>query len=438
MSYADARDYFFDGAMTLARHLLDPTVIPAQVAALITDLNSYGSAPGQVLRERIRQNATSFRGHYGSRKALARTVLLDALAWIGEELDSEHVSGGSVINESGVFFDFRKRLVADTHYINARANSYEANPAPGNGMILRRLTVDHLNKAIEGGRHGSDDYAEVVLSQLVGGGVGRARVLLKGSDGPEDELDYQSKGTARDADVFLDFYGDTFPGAVVNSTFKVTGNPSAGATVDSTNLPTWEQSNVAGSPTVTFETATPWRNQTGFLRIGGLNTTKRYRQRLVLPNGSGPYRPVDFLAVLRRDANWTGTVTITIGNLTKSFTQADMTTDVLFYGLPTLDDDLYPVNFDTGAVYAQIDVNTTHATGKIDLFYLDVQQMTARQGLWHSAWNWTTDPTIGFVHTFDDTCTYGGETQDTICVAFDEEPYAYLPTSGAVLITSVG
>lgn len=437
MSYADAQDYFFTEAMTFARGLLNPSTIPSAISTALAGLEAYATAPGQQLNERIRGVLASYRAHHTSRKALAQAVLLDALAWVCEELGSAYVAGGVVTNPSGAFFDFRKRMVADNEYINPRNAVPAADPAAGNGLLLRRLTVDHTGQAIEGGKHGETVTAEVVLNPLLGAGVGTAQVVLKGEDGPEDELDYQNKGTSRAHDVTLTLVGDSNVGAVPNSVFNVSGAPTAGTTVDSTNLADWTRTDVAGTATVTYQTSSPWRNRSGYLQIGGLNTTIRYSQLLVLPQGATPYTPSSPLLVVRPDANWTGSVKLKQGDTEQTWAHGALTAGQFNYLQLDLDSDLYPVNYDDGAPVIHVEINTTHATGKIDLFFLDVQLMTPRQGWWHEAWNHTADPIAGATKTWADSCTYAGETHDTIQAAFDEAPWAYLPSSGVTLITSV-
>lgn len=437
MTYADAQDYFFTEAMTFARALLTPDTIPNAIDAAINGFDAYATAPGQVLTNRLKGVLTSYRGHYPSRKALAKAVLLDALAWIGEELGSKYVVGGAVVNESGIFFDFRKRMVADTEYINARRVAPAADPAAGNGLLLRRLTVDHNGQAIEGGRHAETVTATVELNPLLGAGQGTAQVVLSGEDGPEDDLDYRNKGTGTSSNVTLSLVGDTNRGVVPNSTFTVSGAPTAGTTVDSTNLSDWTGTDVAGTPTVTYQTSSPWRNQSGYLRLSGLNTTKRYSQLLVLPSGATPYTPSSPLLVVRPDANWTGSVKLKQGDTEQTWLHGALTAGQFNYLQLDADSDLYPFNFDDGAPVIQVEINTTHATGTIDLFFLDVQLMTPREGFWYEAWNHTADPIAGATKTWADSCNYAGETHDTIAVAFDEQPFAYLPSSGVTLITSV-
>lgn len=431
MAIQDALDFYFTEALGYSRFLLDPDPIPNEIDALSSGLAGYLTQPPQPLKDSILSLATSYRSDYLTRKSLARSLLNLAMAWIMEELDSKYASGGNVTDEQGAFFDFRKRLVADGDFVNPRDVTPDATPpAAGNGLIARRLHLDHTGQVIEGGIHSDTVTGEIVASPLMGAGTGRANLELTGSDGQEDELDYRNKGTALNATVTVPLAGDSNP-IVPNAAFNLTGVPADGDDVTSANLQSWIGSDVAGSPTAKFRTASPWRNKTGSIEIGGNGTTKRYEQTLILPSGSNAYIPIDSLIVLRRDADWTGTVTITIGNVTKSFTQADMTTNVFFYGHPDLNEDLYPVNFDTGSVKIRVDVATTHATGKIQLHYFDAQNMTARQGWWYSAWNHTADPVIGYAVTWTDTCDYTGSNQDTICVAYDQAPFAYLPTTGA-------
>lgn len=437
MSYADAQDYYFGEAMTVARYLLNPATIPGQISAHLSGFRALGTSPGQALANRIENAVVAMRGQYDSNKALARAILNDAMAWVCQEIGSEFVKGGAITSEAGAFHDFRAQMVSDLDYINARDVTADSDPTKGSGLNLRRLTLGYDAKIIEGGKHAETVTAEVVKSALAGAGSGRARVLLKGEEGPEDSLDYQNRGTDRSSDVYLELYGDSFPGLVPNSTFVVSGAPANGATVSADNLGSWTQEDASGTPTTVWDSSTtPWRDQTGGVKVSGNSTTKRYYQYLQLASDADAFRPIDIMAVIHPSATFQGTVTISCGNISKAFAHGVLSLNAINYLHPDLDENLYPINADDGDVKIQIDIAIT--AGDVVLYYLDVQQMEVRQGWWYAAWSHTADPTIGDVSKdWTDTCDYTGETQDTICVAYDEQPYAYMPTTGTNLITSV-
>jgi hypothetical protein len=432
MTYADAQALFFTELVGFARVLLNPDATEQAIDEVLTGLAAYGSSPGQVLANLIEGTAVAHRGEYPARKALARAVLALGMANMLTAIGSRYVDGGQLTDPVGGFFDLREQMDADGDYITDRGNSPAADPAPGSGILVERLTVDHLGQEIGGGIHSETVTGEVILNTLVGAGQGRAQMLLTGEAGPEDELDYRHKGTAQNANVTLDFVGDTNPGDVPNSVFAVSGNPSHGATVSSTNLASWTQSDLTGTPITTFTTTSPWRNRPGGINISGNGTAKRYQQTLILGNGANPYRPISLLATIRPSGTFTGAVAITVGSVTRTFVHGDLTLSAFNYLRLLLNENRYPVNFDNGASVIRIDITIT--TGSVDLFYFDAQNMTARQGYWYAAWNHTADPVAQATVTWADTCSYDGVTADVLAVAWDQAPFAYLPTSGSNLI----
>lgn len=432
MTYADAQDMFFTQLLGFARYLLNPDAPEQAVDEVLTGLAAYGSAPGQVLANVLENVAIGHRGEYPARKALAQAVLSLGMANLLTAIGSRYVQGGQLADPIGGFFDLREQMDADGDYITGRGVTAASDPSPGSGILVERLTVDHLGHTVDGGIHSETVRGEIILNTLTGAGQGAAQLLLTGETGEEDPLDYRDKGTAENHNVTLEFVGDTNPGDVPNSVFAVSGNPSHGDTVSSTNLASWTQSDQTGTPVTTFTTTTPWRNRPGGINISGNGTVKRYQQALILGNGSGLYRPISTLCVARPSAGFTGSIAITIGSVTRTFNHGDMTLAAVNYLRLLLNENRYPVNFDTGASVIRVDITVT--TGSVDLFYYDVQNMTARQGWWYAAWNHTADPVAGATVTWTDACTYDGVIADTIAVAFDQAPWAYLPNAGSGLI----
>lgn len=433
MNYADAQDLFFTELVGFARFLLNPDAPELAVDEVLTGLAAYGTEPGQVMANLMANTVIAHRGEYPGRKALARAVLSLGIANMLQAIGSRYVEGGQLADPVGGFLDLREQMDADGDFITDRGISPASDPSPGSGILVERLTVDHFGQAIGGGIHSETVRGEIILNTLVGAGQGRAQLLLTGESAQEDELDYRDRGTAQNANVTLDFVGDTNPGDVPNSVFAVSGNPAHGATVSSTNLASWTQSDQTGTPVTTFTTTSPWRNLPGGINISGNGTVKRYQQSLILGNGAGALRPVSTLLVARPSAGFTGSIAITVGSLTRTFNHGDMTLAAVNYLRFLLNENRYPVNFDNGASVIRVDVTVT--TGSVDLFYYDVQNMTARQGYWYAAWNHTADPVAQATVTWADVCTYDGITADTIAVAFDQAPFAYLPTSGSNPIT---
>lgn len=363
-------------------------------------------------------------------------VILDqGLAAYMQAISSSAVDGAVIRDRSLAMFDFRASLIANEEYVASKGDSFATDPTPADGLILRRLTVDHLGQPLQGGRRETVTF-EVLQTAITGAGARQVSGTLYGNDGPDDALD-RAGGTARSVNVALPVYNEIKRGGISNSVFTLSGAPSNGTAIpnDQTVLgPPWTQTDT-GSPTVVVRTTNLWRSKTNGIAISGNSTAREFSQALVVPaaedGAPNAYTPVDILTVVYWDNTWTGNVIVTWGSKSQTFAHSTFSGAGFKYLVPTLDKNLYPVNFTTTDPKFKVKVETTSASGELVLHYADLQRMTARQGHYYSAWSHTNDPAEGTKKTWADTCTFGGAFGRAVWLAYEGAAYAYLPTSSA-------
>lgn len=449
MSRAEARDFLFKYAIPYCadeiRNARAASVdalgvkiggnFPNTVEGIALVDANYTTMP-KALKDAANAALTTRRGQQAGVMAPLRGLLNAALAWYGQEIGSSYADGGNVSSESGIFFDVRADQDTNNEYVAGRGITRGSNPAAGSGVVLRRLTVDHQGQKIESGAIETVTF-EVVQTSITGAGVRQVNGTLYGEDGPDDALDRQDKGTARAANVTMTLFNEVNRGAIQNATFAVSGSPANGTAVTSSNLQSWTLSDVAGTPTVVVRTTNPWRSKVNGVAVSGNSTTKRFEQALVIPSNDdgtpNAYTPVDHLTVVYWDATWTGNITMIWGSKSEVFAHTLFSGAGFKYLLPTLDEDLYPVNFSTTDPKYALEIATTSASGEIVLHYSDVQRMRPRQGCWFSAWSHDSDPAEGAKFTWTDTNDHTGKLQDTIAEVYEFAPYAYFNTSGSSL-----
>lgn len=423
----DARTFYFAAVATFARMLAHPDTVPTAIDAVNARMAALTAQPKQGLKEAIRQALVLERSDYPARVARAQALMQLGRAWYLEELGSRYVDGGNITNDAGAFIDINEDMVAGGYYVQSEC-VFAADPTPADGILLERISVDENDQAIEGGNHNETVTAKVTLAPLTGAGVGRGVVELFGQDGPEDDLDHRTGGTAERATVQMDIRGDQANGLILNSPF----NPSAGtadaAAITADNLPTWGPL-MSGASTVVYDTAVAWRDKEGSLLLSGNGTSKTFTQPFVLPGNFSPLTPLSVLGVFTPLTGFQGSVAITVGNMTKTVVHGTMVMDDFNYMTMDKDEDRYPVNFDDGDVQAEIEITIT--AGSIHLHFFDAQEMTARQGHYYAAWFHDDNPVLHLEKTWADRCDYDSPIQSTVRQGAQFAPYAYHPTAGS-------
>lgn len=431
----DARDFMIVAAQ-FCRDELDNAQdanFPCTVQGITDTLAAIPSATSQEIRNRIGNSLAARRAAQSEVLSGGCRELMDAaLDHWGRVINSPNAGG----DREALFGDISDDIVTATEKIASRGISAASDPAPADGLLLRRLTVDHRGQNIEGGIHCETVTAEVKQTGLTGQGPRQALVLIYGEEAADDSLDYQTGGTAHLADIELELYNEVkISGAVQNSNFTVSGAPSNGDAVTSSNLASWKLSNVENTPTVVYRNTDNWRSTTGGVAVSTNVTTKRFEQSLILPppvnGGESAYVPIDILCVVYWDGTWAGKVREYWGSRSEEFSSGAFSGAGFKYLLPTQDKYLYPVNFTTTSPVIGIEVETDSASGELVVRHLDLQRRVRRQGYWYCAWSHTNDPAEGVTKTWADTVTFTRGIQDILQMLYGQASWAYLPTSGA-------
>jgi hypothetical protein len=437
MAYADAKDFLFQTVLPACAKEIDNALLDtAGTVRNIQDVLDDADIPQTILTGTIASAAATRRLQQVGMLDPLLQMVAGAIAWVAQEIGSPWVSGG-IADLPGAVFDLADQMDSDGDYIAGRGNTIASDPAAGDGLLLRRLTVDHRGFNIEGGIRETVTF-EVTATPLTGAGPRVTSGVLYGINAADDVLDYKDTGTGRGVDIPLQVISDANPSSgLSNPSFVVSGNPSNGATV--TEVTGWRLSDVAGTPTVVWRTTNPWRDNDGGVAVSGNSTTKRFEQDLVIPQGDGQaptaYSPIDHMTVVYWDGTWSGTVTIGWGDTTQVFSSGAFSGAGFKYLVPDLDADLYGVNLSQSQSEFSIQIATTSGSGELVLQFADVQRMVARQGFYYSAWAQATDPVERLKKTWADSSTYTGVLQNTLQVLTGQAPWAYLPTSGSNLIS---
>lgn len=436
LTRAQARDLIFQRLLPLidGEFANAITGYPCTLRSIDNVISGLSSDLDQVYRQNIVNALAARRSGQIGLDEQCGAILDQGLAAYMQAINSPAVNAGVITDRARACFDLRASLVSAEEYVASLGDSLASDPSPADGLVPRRLSVDHLGQPIQGGVRETVTL-EVLQTAITGAGVRMVQGVLYGQDGADDALD-RAGGTARGVDIALTAYNENKRGAVIGSTFPLSGAPSNGDAIptDQSVLGApWVQTNVAGSPTVVVRTTNPWRSKTNGVAVSSNSTTRKFEQPLVIPAGAdgapNAYTPIDWIVVVYYDGTWTGTITVTWGSKSQAYTNASFSGAGFYYLLPDLDKDLYPVNFTTTDPKFSVQVATTSASGEIVLHYADMQRLTARQGHYYGLWSHTNDPAEGRKKTWADSRTFSGALARAFWLAYGGAPYAYLPTS---------
>lgn len=437
LTRAQARDLIFgrilpfiDGEFANAA-----TTFPGTVRGIDDIIAQFGTLD-QAYRDNLALSLAARRSEQAGMAAELGTVLDQGLAAYMQAIASSAVNGAVISDRAFAMQELRASLVTAEEYVASKGDSLASDPTPADGVILRRLSVDYLGQPIQGGRRETVTY-ETLQTAITGAGVRMVSGILYGDDGPSDGLD-RAAGTARAVNVPLKAYNENQRGGIIGSTFPLSGAPANGTTIptDQTILGApWVQTNVTGSPTVVVRTTNLWRSKVNGIAVSTQTTERKFAQTLVVPAADegepNAYTPVDMMTVVYWDGTWTGNVKTVWGSKNQTFAHSLFSGAGFKYLLPTLDKNLYPVNFTTTTPTFSVAIETTSATGELVLHYADLQRMVPRQGHFYALWSHTNDPAEGAKKTWVDTCTFEGLLARALWLAYEGAPYAYLPTSNS-------
>lgn len=403
----------------------------ANIAAMLANASELNSDQMTLLTSSSTERLTT----QGTLKANAAAMFWGSYApKIAIEIGSSSVNGNSITDREQFFRDWIKYMVTNDEHVTPRAVAYAADPAAQNGGTrLIRMTVDKHNNKIESGRHAETVQVSVSAKPA----LGKVTLELKNSDGPIDELDYQ---TADPDEIEIDLLNEiTNATRFVTNPF-MTGNGSTADNAPITIMTGWELTIIDGAPVfqITSLAAEVFRSRPFGFSIGSAaGSEQQIRRRIpssALNDKEQPLFP-DCPFLLPAGSGWTGNITITWGSMSQVFTQADLIAGTWVNLIPARDSKLYVENFDSTAPYWQLNIETTGGAGDEVVFagFMVGEFPQSRHGNAYAGISGEDDPAMSDTFTgWIDANTFAGKVQNILGYILDDE----LPSLG--FLKSVG
>lgn len=362
----------------------------------------------------------------------ARAQVMPILAQIGRTIDSPTVVGDTIDDLAEFFRNWRTfQNGATDEKVNARDVTHAAEPSFTASGNFYRLTIgpEGTGDVIESGRHATTQTIRVEKKPT----VWETQFSFVGTDGALDALNYTAAPrTALSALTAVNEVSDN--GTVTNP--NMTGGLNT-VTNDAaiTTMSGWTLATSAGSPSLLIETTSAklWRSRTVVFSISGASSTKTFTQDIPANVLDNRYQPVLPVAPFYLNTGWAGTITLTWGDSSQAFTEADLTAGDWRALAVDRDQDLYPNNFDQADANWQLSIATGAGAGSNELVFAGFWaiKLTKYNDFWYGVFSDDSEAVLGATVTFADTQTNAGEIQDTLDFAFQDEGIgAYLMTAG--------
>lgn len=431
MAYNDDTATFVDAIVVIRNQLTRALDAKADVEVLADNLESLDP----IEQNTEISNQATLLNDLRALKIRARAILLPLFSRIGRTIDTIAVSNGTVTDLQRFFRDWREyQLSIGTagEYVNGRTVDFAADPADSVLGIFRRLLVDYNAQRIEGGRHNQTK----TLSIRTKPSAGRVAGVIEGGVGPIDALDYLA---GSGDSVNIEGIGDVQGGGLIdNETFR--GNPATSDNAPITSINFWD---ITSTSTFLIETtaARLWRSLAYTFSVGGAATSLILAQDMGTTVINSRYRPVGMHFPVYKRTGWEGSVKVEWGSKSQTWVHGDLTADAWTNLVPDMDEDLYPINFDSAAPQWKITITTGAGAGANELIFAG---FFAQKPVYHQQipYFWALNDTDGDVNDFVEWVdqvllfsTTGGEIQDMLGFVFDDETIgAYLNTDGSVLL----
>lgn len=374
----------------------------------------------------------TMRETYADLPAQGRAIVDPTLVEIGKLIGSKSIVSDEINDTEQFWIDWRdyQENTADEK-VTARAVTFAADPADSTAGAFRRLTVDHNDQKIEGGRFNNTVTADMDSK----GGAFQATYVLNNGEGFVDGLDYLAGNGAN--------IGELAP-VSRNQQGGLVQNPmllgSASTDGDDQTINNWTETTVAGTPIIKVDTANVF--QEGLLTTlystsfsgATLASSVKLSQRLSSDILANKYTPVLPVIAIQLKGSWTGDITITWGGKTQAYTELDLTLNDFVFLFPDRDKDLYPVNFDAAdaefAVTIASDAGLS-ATDEVVIGMADIIPLTNIGGIWYGAAMDDVEPDMSDSVSWADTATAVGKIQDTLAFLYqDQTAKGWLNTTG--------
>lgn len=362
-----------------------------------------------------------------------KRMLDGPLAAMGRKCSSRAVDGENITDYPRLFRDISADLLGGTpDYVSARGKTMASNPAASAKGIFRRLLVDHLGEPIDDGWHGGTKIVRIRSKPVRYQSV----ASIEGPPNPySDALAYRGGRTSRILTGYVAVNDSQQPSGIFNP-YLTPSDLTHGASV--TSITSWTLTN-SGSAVVLVDTGVLWRGRTYSIKFRGPNTSYLEIEQVipasVFANG---YIPWDLGIPVRLETGWQGTITVTWGSESQSFTHADLTNGAFKHLFLDLDKDLYPVNFDSAGAKWKIRFtnDTNNSSNAIYIAGVLPYQMLNFEGHWYSHYSDESEPTVEQTESFADSLTVLGKVNDVLSFVYhDLAPgWAHLPSSGTATI----
>ncbi len=380
-------------------------------------------------------NFTSAAADYRSRlaeiKEDGRRMLDGVLAQMGYECGSKAVNGSDITDYPRLFRNISADLLGGTpDYVTARGLKLASNPAAAAAGIFRRLSVDHLGEQISDGWHGGTKTVRITSKPA----RYYSNAVIEGPPNTyADDLAYRA-GRTRVLNGYVAVNDAQQPTGILNPYLTPSDLTDAAAV---TSIANWTIA-TSGSYTMVVDTAVMWRGRTYSLMFSGANASY-FEIEQVIPSSvfSNPFNPWDLGVPVRLTTGWQGTITITWGSKSQSFTHADLTNGSFKHLFLDLDKDLFPVNFDSAG--AKWKIRFTNDQLNTDSIYIGgfiPQAMLNFEGHWFSHFSDESEPVSEETKTWADSMVPTGDINDALSFVYhDLAPgWAHLPSSGTATI----
>ena len=322
--------------------------------------------------------------------------------------------------------------------VAGRAVTYGADPADNVVGIHRRLTVDVFGQKIEHGDHNIPNGITIraMQTEANGGEVGVTKVSYDGgSRRGANSLRVKGAGIINEVDGI----GPNNPGLAINAVLAGNGDTDDGDAITDGDETTggingWNQTRT-GAPTVTVDTTNKWKQQTYGLAIAGASVGLKIEQDLEDWDIEDAIPLAYMIPMYQNGSGLDVDVTTELGAQTDSFDESDLTNGAWTPVICTLDENLYPENFDEVEAKFSVDVQLDASnTGEIILGGVYAVQgfQLPSTGEWHFFWERETEPALYAEVSYGaDSQTAAGHLAEAWARLFPTGPS--LPTSGSTL-----
>lgn len=325
-------------------------------------------------------------------------------------------------------------------YVAGRVVTYGANPADNVVGIHRRLTVNKYGHKIENGSHNIPNgiTMRVVRSEVSGGTNGQTVVSYEGGN-----ITRASSLRVKGVNVIPSVTAIGPLNLGLSETAQLNGNTDVAdnaaitdGDADTGGILGFNQTRT-GTPTVTVDTTNKWKDQEYGVAIGGASVALELDQPLEDWDLQALVPVAYALPVYMNGASLNVDIVTTMGTQTDSWDETDLTNGAWTTLLSTLDENLYPENFDDTdskfSVKATLNAGSTGECIFGGVYAVNGFQLNPA-GEWHFLWEREITPTLFAEVSYGaDSQTDAGELQEAWCQVFPNGPS--LPVSGSSLWT---